>query len=107
MKIVIDISEYKYKSICEGIEASERCGVVGIDPVVHKAIANGILLPKGHGRLIDGDALYKDFEEQNFIYEADSMITPAPTIIEADTVETEIEAVAENAKTEVHGDLLQ
>lgn len=41
MKLIIDIPEWKYKSICEGVEASKRCGVVGIDPTIHEAIANG------------------------------------------------------------------
>ncbi len=53
MKLIIDIPEWKYKSICEGVEASKRCGVVGIDPDIHEAIYNGIPLPKGHGRLVD------------------------------------------------------
>lgn len=41
MKLIIDIPEWKYKSICEGVEASKRCGVVGIDPDIHEAIYNG------------------------------------------------------------------
>lgn len=53
MKLIIDIPEWKYKSICEGIEASKRCGVVGIDPDIYEAIYNGTPLPKGHGRLVD------------------------------------------------------
>lgn len=57
MEIVIDIPEWKYKSICEGIEASKRCGVVGIDPDIHEAIYNGIPLPKGHRELIDKDTV--------------------------------------------------
>lgn len=52
MKIVIDIPEWKYKSICEGVEASKRCGVVGRDPDIHEAIKNGTPLPEHHGRLI-------------------------------------------------------
>ena len=57
MKIVIDIPEWKYKSICEGVEASKRCGVVGIDPDIHEAIYSGTPLPKGHGDLIDRSKL--------------------------------------------------
>ena len=57
MEIVITIPEWKYKSICDGIEASKRCGVVGIDPDIHEAIYNGIPLPKGHGELIDKDTV--------------------------------------------------
>lgn len=41
MKLIIEIPEWKYKSICEGIEASKRCDVVGIDPDIHKAVYNG------------------------------------------------------------------
>lgn len=41
MKLIIDIPEWKYKSICEGVEASKRCGVVGIDLGIHEAIYNG------------------------------------------------------------------
>lgn len=44
MKLIIDIPEWKYKSICEGVEASKRCGVVGIDPGIHEAIYNGTML---------------------------------------------------------------
>jgi len=55
MKLVIEIPDWMYKSICEGIEASKRCHVTGIDPIVHEAIASGIPLPKRHGELIDKD----------------------------------------------------
>lgn len=41
MKLIINIPEWKYKSICEGVEASKKCGVVGIDPGIHEAIYNG------------------------------------------------------------------
>lgn len=44
MKLIIDIPEWKYKSICEGVEASKRCGVVGVDPDIHEAIYNSIPL---------------------------------------------------------------
>jgi hypothetical protein len=62
------------------------------------AISNGIPLPKGHGRLIDADALKKSNEEYIIAYPMDEEecmrntmvrwinddITDAPTIIEAD-----------------------
>lgn len=41
VKLIIELPEWKYKSICEGVEASKRCGVVGIDPDIHEAIYNG------------------------------------------------------------------
>ncbi len=61
--------------------------------VMGEAIANGIPLPKGHGRLIDGDALRKeilswgmnDYEPSDFIDEIDM----ADVIIEAETPESE------------------
>lgn len=53
MKVAIDIEDWRYKSICEGIEASHRCGVIGIDYPIHEAIANGTVIPDNHGDLID------------------------------------------------------
>ena len=53
MQIVIDICEYNYKSILKGKE-------VDMDETeVIDAVKNGVVLPKGHGRLIDGDAVEK------------------------------------------------
>ena len=72
MKIVIDVHEKDYKSILNGFVPS---GVV-------YAIMSGTPLPKGHGRLIDADAMQK--------YQIDTfgqrllVIDTAPTIIEAD-----------------------
>ena len=63
MQIVIDIPEWEYKSICEGVEASKRCGVVGIDPDIHEAIYNGTPLPEGHGDLIDRNVVYAEFDK--------------------------------------------
>jgi len=47
MQIVIDISEEKYDTI----KNKTYCGIY--DAEVYKSIANGILLPKGHGDLVD------------------------------------------------------
>lgn len=93
IELVIKIPEWKYKSICEGVEASKRCGVVGTDSNIHEAIYNGTLLPKGHGRIGDLDALrdevsswgMNDYEPSDFIDEIDK----ADTIIEADKSEME------------------
>ena len=49
MKIVIDIPEEMHKAIVDGM----WCG----NHTIGKAIANGIPLPKGHGRLIDANRL--------------------------------------------------
>ena len=82
MKIVIDISDEDYNVILANAEfyKEQHWGVAE----VWDAIVSGTPLPKGHGRLIDGDALYKLFEQDNFIWEADSYILTAPTIIKAD-----------------------
>ena len=53
MQIVIDICEYTYKGILKGKE-------VDIDETeVINAVKNGVVLPKGHGRMIDADAFIK------------------------------------------------
>lgn len=59
-----------------------------------RAIANGIPLPKGHGRLIDADKLVPDCQEDFVCYDDDehneftavgiAQIECADTIIEAD-----------------------
>lgn len=47
MKLIIDIPEKLYKNV---VEDTKR-GFIGSD--VWIAVANGIPLPKGHGRLVD------------------------------------------------------
>lgn len=78
MQIVIDMSEHEY-------EVALRDGWV--HGFYSEKIKNGTPLPKGHGRLIDADAL--DFEEVDFYspdscYEVYRIINDAPTIVEAD-----------------------
>lgn len=82
MQIVIDIPEEEYEEIIN----REDCGL----HVLTKAIANGTPLPKGHGRLIDADALYSDgggewdgigITKNTY---SERVIKDAPTIIEAD-----------------------
>ena len=51
MQIVIDIPEEVYKSI----QDNDYCGISNAD--MYNAVKNGMQLPKGHGRLIDKDAL--------------------------------------------------
>lgn len=59
MQIVIDIPKELYESYeCR----PPMLGDVGMD-MIAQSIANGTLLPKGHGRLIDADKLpYEDIE---------------------------------------------
>lgn len=63
IEIVIKIAEKDYERINTIVD-------MGLGTNVDEAIKNGVLLPKGHGRLIDAEY---------FLEEVD-----APTIIEAD-----------------------
>lgn len=82
MQIVIDIDDDDYRKVQDG-----RASV----SIMRKAIKNGTPLPKGHGRLIDADAITKDL---NTFQDAFTIFTDgtykmaicckAPTIIEAD-----------------------
>lgn len=89
MKLIIDIPNYNLDRVQNG---SIACGVI------LKAVKNGTPLPKGYGRLVDGDKIVDEImkleEEpeyqhtgetwQNGLYMAESVIEFAPTIIEAD-----------------------
>ena len=74
MKLIIEIPEQMYLNA----KADTLCGA----DILVRAIKNGTPLPKGHGRLIDGDALWK-----KWVFDAigKQEIDDAPTIIEADT----------------------
>lgn len=88
MKLIIDIPDILMKYIVNGKDLSEEQ-----NDEMALAIANGTPLPKGHGRLIDADALktkkkhsYNEFYE-NVVSVAE--IDWAETIIEADKAESE------------------
>lgn len=77
MKIVIDIPEEEYKRL------------VYIDMFkLREYIENGTPLPKGHGRLIDADALCDYFwDNRSKLYvhkDLQIVVDNTPTIIEAD-----------------------
>ena len=84
MKLVIDIPEQDYKDIREYYDTHE------IVASTYSWIYHGIPLPKGHGRLIDGDYLYNKFVANKC---PDSLvlmfIKDEPTVIEADKGEQE------------------
>lgn len=64
-----------------------HCGEQSIHDysTIMKAIVNGTPIPKGHGRLIDADALQKFANEQEEKYGISIIdIDEQPTIIEAD-----------------------
>lgn len=72
IELVIKMPEEEYKNIC-------LMSKDGIGMTLYDWIANGTSLPKGHGRLIDADAVlaepigntYKDIEIAETIIEAD------------------------------------
>lgn len=94
IELVIKIPE----NIWVAIQNGEYCGI--LDDRTYNAIKNGTPLPKRHGRLIDADE-YKEHLyacETNgrplHIMELDerlATVDDAPTIIEADKVESEVD----------------
>lgn len=95
MKLLINMSEDDYKEV-----KKDTYSGTPFENRVFSAVANGTPLPKGHGRLIDADALKKDDEvtewlslnavrtgkmlkrfSELFIKKIDA----TPSIIEADT----------------------
>lgn len=82
MQIVIDIPDEKYDRLMYQDIISLRV-----------YIENGIVLPKGHGRLIDADEFRHTLEDMpirdtdkwfNWLQKACIRLAEAPTIIEAD-----------------------
>ena len=81
MQIVIDIPEEMYKHTQEyesGGFNQEN------DGKLFMAIKNGTPLPKGHGRLIDADALFDEYSEVSLPAYIIEPYINAPIIIEAD-----------------------
>lgn len=52
MQIVIDIPDYTYEAVKEFVKEG-LFDYNGINATLHKSVANGTVLPKGHGRLVD------------------------------------------------------
>ena len=79
MQIVIDIPEEDY----EYLKAHNKHGL-------YSSILNGTVLPKGHGRLIDVDAIKKKYPlmyneiGMEFNVGINRVLDEAPTILEAD-----------------------
>ena len=90
MQIVIDIPDRIYK-----INQNRRLNITDAE-ILEKAVRNGTPLPKGHGRLIDADVLLdkkEDYGEgqQKLILIDPYFVRNAPTIIETDKTESEVE----------------
>ena len=92
MQVVIEIDEEEYEK-----NKTARCDY----HTLRMAIIYGIPLPKGHGRLIDADAMFKDIcnsiesmtdigiaVDGQYLWEKlNDALFNAPTIIEADKEE--------------------
>ncbi len=80
MKVIIDIPDNIYDAIkkAQTIISGQRSGKTLLQILVN-SVENGTPLPKGHGRLIDADAVleepigntYKDIDIAETIIEAD------------------------------------
>lgn len=77
--------------IFEGIDPKTDYGLCILTIKGELITANGkhiqaVQIPKGHGRLIDADALFQDLIEHNIPFNNDinSAINVAPTILEAE-----------------------
>lgn len=103
MKLIVDISDEMYELCKRGttgtflLTTGMRSGKTFLISL-YKAIANGKPLPKGHGRLIDADAMRRRLFASNACETIGSVtcaafsyfIKDARTIIEADK-ESEVE----------------
>ena len=97
IELVIKIDEEDYKKV---LEINNRECEWNNMHSCYEAVLNGTPLPKGHGRLIDADALNIRMEQRmdeigddESIWESSNVATAldmfAPTIIEADKAESE------------------
>lgn len=76
MQIVIKIT----KKVYDRYRKAGRIKMCDID-IFEKALNDGVILPKGHGRLIDADVLVDGMEDD---YEFCEAVNATPTIIEGD-----------------------
>ena len=77
IEIVIKIDEKDYERVSTIVD-------MGLGTNVDEAIKNGVLLPKGHGDLIDKKVAYKKFYVRCLAGVASEVFAETPTIIEAD-----------------------
>lgn len=91
MQIVIDIPDVIYEHATRGFLETLDFRDIRI------AIMKGTPLPKGHGRLVDADAITKhlDIFKQSFVIHYDQLtgkawvVCTAPSVIEADKEDEE------------------
>ena len=84
MQIVIDICDEKYDVIKSDLYNTFPAEMKSFGL---EAIRNGTPLPKGHGRLIDADALKDEWREGFHRKMVEAIMDDAPTIIEAESEE--------------------
>ena len=91
MKIVIDIEEGRYNWIMSHASNHPYDYANTTDIVFRKAVESGIVLPKGHGDLIDRDALIQKQFIPNVGFELVDLdnLKTAPTVIPADKEDEE------------------
>ena len=77
IELIIKIPEKECKNIC-------LMSKDGIGMALYDWVANGTPLPKGHGDLVDRDAVYKAYDYSDIEYTMMNALEDAPTIIEAD-----------------------
>jgi hypothetical protein len=91
MQVVINIDEVIYKRILPYKNLPIISNLCNDYPEITYAIANGVPLPKGHGRLIDADAInLKDISPADgfSVYGATAEdIDLTPTVLEAESEE--------------------
>lgn len=102
MKIVIDIDEEEYNALYKIYHGYKYSHTLGLAGRVYYAVANGVILPKGHGKLIDMNEIYKalhdeierekncsDEEYLEGIRNAYAIVDTSHAVIEADNAESE------------------
>jgi hypothetical protein len=65
MQLVINIDEVIYKRILPYKDVPVISSLANDFPEIIHAVANGVPLPKGHGRIGDLDKLIRDMKERN------------------------------------------
>lgn len=82
MKIVIDISGDIYKRLLPYKDVPIISNHSNFLPELTHAVANGVPLPKEHGRLIDADSMWNAYHDLDYdFYEA---LDSVDTILESD-----------------------
>ena len=99
MRIVIDIDDAAYKFVQDTSFVEDESTMFKQTNADRKktlllfgildAIKNGTTLPKGHGDLVDRDAIQKAYDYSDMDYSMVNALNDATTIIGADKVETD------------------